>query len=456
MRSHVQSLSRLIWPMYVFLMAWIVLPVYAGIAANILPLEDVDVDRFLAMLVALGGLLAAWSGLRGGPLLLSEAQVLLGLAGGRTLPTRVAVARQALFVGGFLGLGVAWLTALATGGTPPVVESVQRTGLGVEAGVSIVCLAVLWNVDGGWLIDRLAAVTLAGFMAFAALGGATPEAHLGLMGLITLAALILAVVRAPDLRVDHLWTRSLVLAELQYGAALADYRSALAALRSARDGQRVARGRPGSGRLPVWLWRPFRSLGGSPWMVLIRVVGMVGGVALTLILLDGVAAQLAAVAGILAVTAVDFTTPLASVVAHPILNRGSRIPERITLVAESAVGIGLTLVAGLIGFAIANATSGAQHAVSIAAIALAAGASSTVQARLGNPDIASIIDRLGPERVQTTLAIRAAVPVVLLFLTVGGVVAITRSPHPILSQVLVFGWVIVIVLTTQPKAEEAP
>ena len=456
MRSHVQSLSRLIWPMYVFLLAWIVLPVYAGFAANVLPLEDGDVDRFLTMIVAAGGAFAAWSGIRGGPLLLSEAQVLLGLAGGRTLPTRMAVVRQAMFVGGFFGLSSAWLTALATGGTPPVVESVQRTLVGLEAGVAIVCLAVLWNVDGGWIIDRLGAVAIGAAMAYAVTEGGTPQANLATLGLLTLASLVLAFIRAPDLRVDQLWTRSLVLAELQYGAALADYRSALGALRSARDGPRVRRGRPGSGSLPVWLWRPIRSLTGSPWMVFLRVIVMTGGVAAVLLLLEGVAAQLAAVAGVLAVTAVDFTTPLASVVSHPILNRGSRIPERLTLVAESAVGIVLTLAAGMIGLAISSGLSDMRHVVAVAAMSLAAGGSSTVQARLGSPDIASIIDRLGPDRVQMTLAVRAAAPVILLFLSAGGIVAIAKAPHPVLTQVLVVGWVIVLGVTTRPKAEEAP
>lgn len=454
MRSHVQSLSRLVWPLYAFLLAWIVLPVYAGVAANILPLEDADVDRFLTMVLVVGGALAAWSGLRGGPLLLSEAQVLLGLASGRSLPTRIAVVRQAMFVGGFFGLGASWLTALATGGTPPVAEWVQRTGVGIAIGVAIVCLAVLWNVDGPFLLDRIGAIALAVGMAAVAVSGATPEAHVGLLGLLALASVVLAFVRAPDVRVDRLWNRSLVLAELQYGAALADYRSALASLRSARDGQRIPRGRPGSGHLPVWLWRPLRSLSGSPMLVFVRVIAMVGGVALALVFLDGVAAQLAAVAGILAVTAVDFTTPLASVVRHPILHRSSRIPERITLVTEATVGIALTVIAGLIGYALVARITSVPQIWAVGAIALAAGGSSTVQARLGNPDIGSMIDRLGPDRVQNTLAIRAAVPVVLLFLTVGGVAAMARSPHPIIGQLLLAGWVIAIVTTTQPKAEE--
>ncbi len=454
MRSHVQSISRLVWPMYAFLLAWIVLPVYAGGAARILPLEDADVDRFLTLVLAAGGILAAWSGLRGGPLLLSEAQVLLGLAGGRSLPTRLAVARQALFVGGFFGLAAAWLTALATGGTPPVVEWVQRTVLGIEAGVAIVCLSLLWNVDGAWLVDRIAAIVLAIGMAIAATGGATPEQHVGALGLLALAALVLAVLRAPDLRLDQLWNRSTVLAELQYGAALADYRSALSALRSVRDGPRVPRGRPGSGHVPVWLWRPVRSLAGSPPLVLLRVGAMIGGVVVILTMLEGTAARLAALAGLLAVAAVDFTTPLASVVRNPLLHRSSRIPERITLFAESSVGLILTLTAGMAGFALVARTAHPPAAWAVAAIALAAGGSSVVQARLANPDITSIIDRFGPQQVQTTLAVRAATPVVLLFLTVGGVVAMTAGRHPVLGQVLIVGWIIVLATTTQPKPEE--
>jgi hypothetical protein len=93
-------------------------------------------------------------------MLLSEAQVLFGFGGGRTFTTRLAVVRQALFVGGFFGLTSAWLTTLATRATPPVGEWVGRTAVGVEAGVLIVCLAVLWNVEGPMFLDRLVATGL--------------------------------------------------------------------------------------------------------------------------------------------------------------------------------------------------------------------------------------------------------------------------------------------------------
>lgn len=453
MKSHVRSMSRLMWPLYLFLVTWLVLPVYATIIAGLLPLGDADIDRFLKLIIIFTGLLAWWSGFRGGPLLMSEAQVLLGLSDPSGLPARIAVLRQALFVGGFFGIGTAWLTAMAAGGNPEWALSAQRTLVGFEVGIAVVCLAVLWNVDGPRWLDRGAAFVISALIVTAALLGETVESLLGPLGILAFLALALAVVRSPDIRFDQLWGRSRVLAELQYGAALMDYRSALASLRASRDGPRVPRGRPGTGRLPVWLWRPLRSLAGSPSLVFVRIVAMVGGVALFLSVLQDTAARLVAVAGVLAIGAVDLTTPLASVVSRPLLTRSSRIPARVTLVAETIVGITLTLGAGMAGWAIVSGIPGEVHAPAVVAVTIAAGASSVIQARLGSPDLGSIISRFGPERVQGTLATRAAAPVVALLLTVSGVIALTKSWNPVLAVLLAGGWLVILVFTTQPEPD---
>jgi hypothetical protein len=453
MRGYVRSVSRLLWPMYLFLVSWIVLPVYATIVAGLLPLGDADIDRLLALVIVLAGVVACWSGIRGGPLLMSEAQVLLGLSGKSGVPSRIAVMRQALFVAGFFGLGVAWLTAMAAAGSPDWGVSAQRTVVGFELGVSVVSLAVLWNVDGMPWLDRGFAVLVSALIATSALTGQSIESQLGPLGLLALVVFIMAVVRAPDIRFDRLWGRSLVLAELQYGAALLDFRSALAALRSSRDGPRVPRGRRGTRGLPVWLWRPLRSLRGSPSLVVVRLVAMVGGVALFLVVLQGTTARLAAIAAVLAIGAVDLTTPLASVVDRPLLTRSSRIPARLTLLSEATFGILLTVAAGVAGWAIVSQMPGELHAPAIAAVALAAGASSAVQARLGSPDLGAIITRFGPQRVQGVLATRAAGPIAALLLTVSGVAALTRQWNPSLAVILVVGWVVVLIVTTRPEKD---
>jgi hypothetical protein len=290
-------------------------------------------------------------------------------------------------------------------------------------------------------------------MVFVALSGPTPESALGLLGLVVLAASTLAMVRAHDVRLDRLWSRSLVLAELQYGAALLDYRSALASLRSSRDGPRVPRRRRGARLLPLWLWRPMRSLTSSPTLVLARAVACVAAVAVALVVLEDSAAQLAAVAGILAVGAVDLTTPLASVVREPLLHRGSKVPQVLTLLSETLIGIILTMAAGLTGYALVAARASTPPLWAIAAVAFAAGGSSTIQARLGSPDIGAIVDRFGPERIRGSLAMRSSAPVLLLFLTVGGLAALTRQWVPIIAEALVFTWVIVLMNVTKPKAE---
>jgi hypothetical protein len=452
-RGYVRSVSRLLWPLYLFLLTWIVLPVYATIIAGLLPLSDADIDRFLTVVIVMAAVLAWWSGFRGGPLLLSEAQVLLGLSGKSGLPASIAVMRQSLFVGGFVGLAAAWLTAMAAGGSPDWAISAERTVVGLEVGVAVVSLAVLWNVDGRRWLDRGAALVLSGLMVLLAIYGDTVESLMGPLGLLALAALVLAAVRAPDIRLDRLWERSLVLAELQYGAALLDFRSALASLRSSRDGPHVPRGGSGRRRLPLWLWRPIRSLSGSPVLVLVRLAAMIGGVALFLVVLKDTTARLAAVGGVLAIGAVDLTTPLASIVSKPLLYRSTRIPARVTLLTEALIGIGLTLAAGMLGWVIISGLPGESHAPEVIAVALAAGAASTIQARLGSPDIGAIITRYGAQRVPTALAIRAFAPIAALLLTVSGVVSLTKNWSPALALILAGGWVFIIIMITKPESD---
>ncbi|MFZ0013988.1 MAG: hypothetical protein WAL25_07720 [Acidimicrobiia bacterium] len=453
-RAHTWSLSRLLWPMYLFFVAWIVLPVYATIVAGLLPLGDADVDRLLRIAIVGCGLFAWWSGIRGGPLLMSEAQVLLGLSGRTALPARVAVVRQAVFVSGFFGLGAAWLTAMAERGNFDWALSTQRTLVGMSVGIAIVSLAVLWNLDGLQWLDRGTALVISVLLAMVGLTAPTPEDAVGWLLLLAVAALALAAMRSADIRLDQMWSRSLVLAELLYGAALLDYRSALASLRASRDGPRVARGKPGVGKMPVWLWRPIRSLSGAPAIVLVRLVTMVGGVVVSLAVLQDTAARLAAVAGVLAVGAVDLTAPLAAVVRSPLMHRSSRVPARLTLVTEGAIAVLATVAIGMAGFAIVYRLPGELHTPEVLAVAVAAGASSMVQARLGSPDLAAMIDRYGAERLHGSLAMRSAMPVLALFLTVSAVISLTNHWNPTLAMFVVAAWFIVLTMTTSPKAEE--
>jgi hypothetical protein len=324
----------------------------------------------------------------------------------------------------------------------------------MSIGIAIVSLAVLWNLDGRPWLDRGAALLLSSLLAMLGLTARTPEDAVGWLFLLALAALALAAIRAGDIRLDRMWSRSLVLAELQYGAALLDYRSALASLRTSRDGPRISRGRPGVGRMPVWLWRPLRSLAGAPAIVLVRVVAMVGGVVVSLAVLQDTAARLAALAGVLAVGAVDLTAPLAAVVRSPLMHRSSRVPGRLTLVAEGTIAVIATVIIGMVGFAFVYRLPGEVPASAVFFVAVAAGASSMIQARLGSPDLGAMIDRYGAERLHGSLAMRSAAPVLALFLTVSAVVSLTSHWSQGLAIFVTVSWLIVLNMTTSPKAEE--
>lgn len=180
---------------------------------------------------------------------------------------------------------------------------------------------------------------------------------------------------------------------------------------------------------------------------------MTAGVAVMLGVLEDTTARLAGVAGVLAVGAIDLTTPLASVVDRPLLSRSSRIPARLTLLSEATVGILITFMAGLIGWAMVSQIPGELHASPVVAVAIAAGAASAVQARLGSPDLGATITRFGPQRVQGVLATRAAAPIAALLLTVSGVIALTKQWRPALAAILAIGWVIILVVTTRPETD---
>lgn len=208
------------------------------------------------------------------------------------------------------------------------------------------------------------------------------------------------------------------------------------------------------GRLPVWLWRPIRSLRSSPVVVLVRIVAMVAGVVVALAVLKDTAARLAALAGVLAVGAVDLTAPLAAVVKVPLMHRSSRIPARITLVAESLLAVVMTVGVGLLGYAFVYRLPGELNVVPVVVVAVAAGASSVIQARLGSPDLAAMIERYGAERLHGTLALRSATPVLALFLTVSAVVSLTKHWTPALAVFVAIAWVYILSRATAPKAEE--
>lgn len=87
-------------------------------------------------------------------------------------------------------------------------------------------------------------------------------------------------------------------------------------------------------------------------------------------------------------------------------------------------------------------------------IAVAAGASSVIQARLGSPDLAAMIERYGAERLHGTLAMRSAAPILALFLAVSAVVSLTKHWAPALAIVVAVAWFFILTMSTAPKVEE--
>jgi hypothetical protein len=110
-------------------------------------------------------------------------------------------------------------------------------------------------------------------------------------------------------------------------------------------------------------------------------------------------------------------------------------------------------MAGLLGWVIVSGLPGESHAPEVIAVALAAGAASTIQARLGSPDLGAIISRYGAQRVPTALGARAAAPILALLLTVSGVISLTKNWNPVLALVLAGAWAFILILITRPEPD---
>ena len=157
MRSTVQGV---LWPMYLFFLAWILTPVYAQVLAVALPITETDVDRILLIATVLAGPLAFWSGVRGGPLLLSEPTVMFDLVLGRgQARLREAIVRQALLASGIGGIAGVCLAAMSLDSEYAFGLALSATVRGLGVGMMLLALAVLWSTTGERRVaDRLVAV----------------------------------------------------------------------------------------------------------------------------------------------------------------------------------------------------------------------------------------------------------------------------------------------------------
>ena len=424
LRSTVQSV---LWPAYLFCLAWMLTPVYARVLAEALPISGTDVDRILLVTIVLAGPLACWSGVRGGPLLLSEPTVMfdLVLERGRA-PLGAAIVRQALLASGIGGIAGACLPAMGLTedyGLATVV-SVTLSGLGV--GMMVMALAVLWSTTGRWRVtDRLSAV---GCSAVPVLAMAFAEPASALVGLSALAAGLastgLAVWRSTSVPVPTLWARSRGLKDLRVSVGVLDVRSVLTELRTLRDGPRVDRRVLASGaRRPLSLWRSARSLASAPAVALIRVVLTAPVIALVFAVVPGVNARLMAGSVLLFVAGIDLASPLAALAAQPRLSNIGSVRWIVLLSGHLAVMVVAVGALALIGWALAGVLGASPPLWPWFGVAAGVAVATSLQARNGPPNIGKILDTVSFSGLAGVLAMRGLIPFVV---AAAAVIGMTR------------------------------
>lgn len=458
-----------LYVLYVVVLLWFVVPSYGAALALVLPSDVPNFAGGLDILAVGAGAGALWWGAQGGPLTVSRAAVTheLGSPASRILLLLPRLARQALTVGTLTGVGGALLLAINGGASD---------GFSGPALVSLVCaLAALATVfqAAAWLVvvhahsgprARLAiagAVGPGAVAAFVSTGGSlSTGAGLAVLTAIAVYSGIVGVLALHWVPVDRLWRRAAAMESVRSAMQVFDFQRVLLDLRRAGD-----QPQPGSLRLarpwmPTALWRQLASMQHGVVKHLVRLC--VAGLALAALVYFGQPREglvILAIAACGAVIGLEFSGSLAATADHRVFVLHYRRGSAVVLLAQWVTMLVLALAVG--GLAVGWHWLAAPREVLAAGLLCGYGAmGAALQARLGSPDLAALVDVLGFQWVGPVLWGRAmAGPAVLLV----GTIALSRQlwhPPSTGSET----WVVIAALTavvaaviaTRPLETKAP
>lgn len=365
----VAPLTQSLWHLYLAFLTWILMPLFA-VAAPVYPLTDGDYRQIAVVAVIAVIPLGLWSGLRGGPLMLSETDVLYGLIG-RTgfLIGLGAISRQVITIGA-LGTMTSCLLYILSADQFTFGRYLAVSGAGLALGCLTVAISLVVSPSIRW-----------------GKGSALPRP-----------------------RRDRAWERALALTEVRIASNLLDMRGALVSLRHVRDGDRRARVRFQSMAGFGPLARPVVSLAALPSIALFRIATLVGVTAVLLAVTDGRARTLL-VGFTLFAMAIDATGSLAAAVDGQAVLRGS--PVRMVLLAtELVMALGLCLLLALLAWLPSRLFTDHLSIGPLLILAVGSVLAASVQARLGAPNLDGVVAYLPPDQMGGVLAMRSVVALV--------------------------------------------
>lgn len=413
-----------LYVLYLVALSWFVLPVYGKALALAFPSHSPMLGRWVDVVVAALGLAAVWWGLEGGPLVVSRAAIVHELGAptsrGRILLPRLI--RQALTAATFSGVGGGVLVAMNGG----AVDSMSET-----AGVSVVCglaAATLVLEASVWLVvfrARLgprgilgvaAAIPPVGVIAFVASGASLRTgAGIGVLAAGCCMAAAVAVLSVRWIPVEGLWRRASALESMRSAMQTFDFQRALLDLRRANDRPEPGRLRLARPWMPLPLWRQVAAMQHGLGRHAARIAALGCAVAAMVAFADvREGLVVLALAGCSGLLGFEFSAALAATADQGVFavhyRRGSGSVLRGQLVVM-LVSV-LTVAVAAAGWRWAVSPSAALSVVLLCGYgALGAG----LQARLGSPNLGSIVDTVGLSMLGPLLWGRAMLgPAVLL------------------------------------------
>jgi hypothetical protein len=402
------------YSLYLAGIAWLVLPVYASVVAEVLPSDLGRFDRIVDSAAAVILVAPVWLGYRGGPILVNRAVVVheLGSPLGRRAVLLPRLIRQAAAYAALAALAADGLAAMGDPSSFGYRLAARSSFVAAVATFTATALTVSWLVV--WKTERadpealpVASRRLVAAANLAAAGGVaavvvsqrsltSPIGGVALLGALVLGSAA-AWLAAGSVPVHHLWRRATALEGMRSAALSFDFQRVLVSLRRAVDLTEARRFPIPLARrwMPHGLWRYLAGFqrGWNTRFGQLAAGAVAAGAVAIAGPSNGLVAVSISVAGMM--TGLELASPVAAAAGQTYLAvhypRGSMPVLRshlLTAVASAAVVATLAL-GWLAGRDDPTTAAGAGGLFVFGTVA------SAVQGRLGSPDLVGLTDRFG-------------------------------------------------------------
>lgn len=416
-----------LYNLYSIALLWFVLPFYGVGLHTVLPSSWEQFDKAFGWAAPAAIALGAWSGIRGGPLLVSRAAVLHELGS--------PLSRRRLLLPWVLRQAAAWSVLGAFGSTVALILSDQDnfgygsalrlSAGGALCGAAAVFVAVLaliasrrsdsWRALGlvvGAAFTALVAANIAG-INFNSAGG------LGVLAGIAVTTTAAAIIALEQTPIEVLWHRATAVESMRSAMQRFDFQRVLLDLRNVTEQpQGITSDVSIPSWLPLGLWRHLSAVRHTAAWHAARLVSfavLLGALYWRADLDQGIVALGLAVCALLIGVEVSGSVAALSdqltLLVHYPRGSGRVLIGQVLTSVLLAVGIGCCVV----GFGIGGDARKALGVVLICGIGVLA---ATVIARLGSPDIAALSNKFGSELLTGLLWGRALLgPLIALAVT---------------------------------------